>query len=185
MIRKVGMVSVVVGVLILPMTAFAEGYFSVGGGAGGEADAPNLTLELGGVSTGSGLNQLFAIGLGFIFNADDVPDGTLEYPVPHSDYTNLGDRQKGNEYALYGKYGLEPVKNSGVFIFGLGGVSFSEEIDLARSNVTGWYYEQSSSTKTNGMFGGGLSFFPKDSKISFSAEYDNRRGITGSIGFRF
>lgn len=185
MIRKIGMVAVVVGFLILPMTAFAEGYFSVGGGAGGKADAPNLTLELGGVPTGSGLNQLFAIGLGFIFNADDVPDGTLEYPVPHSNYADLGNRQKGNEYAVFGKYGLEPIKNSGVFIFGLGGVSFSEEIDLARSNVTGWYYEQSTSTKTNGMFGGGLSYFPTNSKMSFSAEYDNRRGITGSIGFRF
>jgi hypothetical protein len=185
MMRKIVMVSVVVWLLILPMAAFAEEYFSVGGGAGGKADAPNLTLELGGVSTDREHNRLIAIGLGFIFNADDVPSDTLEYPVPHSDYTNLGTRQKGNEYALFGKYGLEVIKNKGAFIFALGGLSFSEEIDLARSNVTGWYYEQSSSSKVNGMFGGGLSYFPINSKVSLSVEYDNRRGITGSLGFRF
>lgn len=185
MMRKIVMVSVVVWLLIFPMTSFAEGYFAVGGGAGGKADAPNLTLELGGVSTGREHNRLIAIGLGIIFNADDVPSDTLEYPVPHSDYTNLGTRQKGNEYALFGKYGLEVIKNKGVFIFALGGLSFSEEIDLARSNVTGWYYEQSSSSKANGMFGGGLSYFPINNKVSLSVEYDNRRGITGSLGFRF
>ena len=185
MMRKIVMVSVVVWLLILPVAAFAEGYFSVGGGAGGKTDAPNLTLELGGVSTNRELNRLIAIGLGFIFNADDVPSGTLEYPVPHTSYTNLGKKQKGNEYAVFGKYGLEVVKNKGVFIFALGGLSVSEEIELTRSNATGWYYEQSSSSKANGMFGGGLSYFPINSKMSLSVEYDNRRGITGGIGFRF
>ncbi|MBW1614607.1 MAG: hypothetical protein JRJ57_11715 [Deltaproteobacteria bacterium] len=140
---------------------------------------------MGGVSTDGEHNRLIAIGLGFIFNADDVPSDTLEYPVPHSDYNNLGTRQKGNEYAFFGKYGVEVIKNKQVFIFALGGLSFSEEIDLARSNVTGWYYEQSSSSKINGMFGGGLSYFPLNNKISFQVEYDDRRGITGGIGFRW
>ena len=134
---------------MLPTVSFAEGYFAIGGGTGGKADAPNLTLEIGEVSTDREHNRLLSIGLGFIFNADDVPSGTLEYPVPHSDYTNLGTRQKGNEYALFGKYGLEIIKNKGLFVFALGGLSFSEEIELAQSNATGWYYEQSSSNKVN------------------------------------
>jgi hypothetical protein len=186
MMKKIAtVVAVVVSLFILPTATFAEGYFAVGGGSGGEADAPNLTLELGGVSTDREYNQLLSVGLGFIFNADDVPAGTLEYPVPHSNYTNLGTRQKGNEYALFGKYGLEILKNKGLFIFALGGLSFAEEVDLARSNVTGWYYEQSSSTELCGMFGGGLSYFPLGNRISFQVEYDNRRGITGGIGFRW
>lgn len=112
-IVMVSMVSVVVWLLILPMAAFAEGYFSVGGGAGGKADAPNLTLEGGSVSSDREHNRLIAIGLGVIFNADDVPSDTLEYPVPHSDYTNLGTRQRSDEYALFGKYGLEVIKTKG------------------------------------------------------------------------
>lgn len=184
MMRKIVMLFGVVWLLILPITAFAERYFSVGGGGGGKADAPSLTLELGEVSTNREYKCLIAIGWSFIFNADDVPSDTLEYPVPHSDYTNLGRRQKDNEHALFGKCGLE-VKKQGAFIFALAGLSSSKEIDLARSNVTGWYYEQSSSSKVNGMFGGGLSYFSINSKVFLSVEYDNRRGITGSLGFRF
>lgn len=51
--------------------------------------------------------------------------------------------------------------------------------------MTGWYYENSSDTKFNGLYGGGLGYFPADKTWSLSAEYDSRRGITGSIGFKF
>ena len=159
------------------------GFFSIGGGAGGDADAVNLSLEFGGYSGQKNINHLYGIGLTFLFNSDDVPTGTLEYPVPHNLYTSLGTRQKGEEFGIYGKYGLEILKGSGFFIHALAGISFSEEIDLARSNVTGWYYEQSSSTETNGMYGGGVSYFLYDSKFGLQLEYDNRRGVTGLIGF--
>ncbi len=166
--------------------AYASGYTAIGGGMGGAANAPNVSVELGAVSTNKDAhNQLFAADFGFIFNADHLPSGTLHYPVPHSDYAILGKKQKGNEYALAGKYGIELIKNQGVFAFGLGGLSFSKEVELARSNVTGWYYENASSSKINGLYGGGLAYFPPNSNWTLSAAYDNRRGITGTVGFRF
>jgi hypothetical protein len=112
----------------------------------------------------------------------DVPAGTLDYPVPHSDYTSLGRRQN-DEWGFYVETGLEVIKDKGIFLFGLGGLTFIEEIEVAQSNVTGWYYEQSASTKTNTMIGGGIAYFPKDKWFCLQLEYDNRRGVTGSIGF--
>jgi len=169
--------------IVFPTLSYADGYSTIGGGGGGESKAGNVSLELGGISLLDGeRKQLIAIGLGFIFG-DDVPSDLLDYPVPHEDYTDLGKRQKGNEYGIFVKYGLELIENNNLFIFGLGGCSFAEEVDLARSNVTGWYYEQSSSTKTYGIFGVGFAYYFKENKKLLQIEYDNRRGITGSIGF--
>ncbi len=166
--------------------ACAQGYVALGGGAGGASEAANVSFEAGAVSTNADShNQLLAADLGFIFNADHLPAGTLHYPVPHYDYTSLGNRQKGNEYTIAGKYGFELFKNQGVFVLGIGGLSISEAVALAQSNATGWYYENASSTKINGLYGGGLAYFPPNSRWNISAEYDNRRGITGMIGFRF
>ncbi|WP_139800646.1 hypothetical protein [Geothermobacter hydrogeniphilus] len=183
--KVASVVSVVVALFALPTVSFAQSYFAIGGGSGGDAGAANLSLEIGGVTTDRPNNRLLSFGLGFIFNADDVPSDTFEYPVPHSNYTDLGTRQKGNEYAFFGKYGLEIIRDKGLFLFALGGFSVSENVDLAQSNATGWYYEQSSSTELNGMFGGGLSYFPVNNKISLQVEYDNRRGVTGGIGLRW
>lgn len=175
--------SIIAAFIIFPATTFAEGYFSMGGGGG--SNGSNLTLELGKISTDREHNYLMALGLGFIFNAGNVPAGTLDYPCPHSYYTNLGTEQKGNEMAIVGKYGLEIIKNEGLFLVALAGFSLYEEVALAQSNATGWYYEQSSSTGTYGVFGGGLNYFPPGSKVSFQVEYDNRRGVTGGVGFRW
>lgn len=171
--------------LIVPSLSVAEGYVAIGGGNGGEADAPNLTFEAGGITSGKTVNLQAALGVSLLFNNDNVPDDTLEYPVPHWDYTTLGTRQKDTEVAIIGKLGLEVFKDSGVFVFGLGGASFANEIELAQSNVTGWYYQQSSNEEIYGIYGGGISFFPNSSKLMLQAEVDNRRGVTASIGVRW
>ena len=72
MIKKIVMVSVVVWLPILSMGAFAEEYFSVGGGRGGKADASNLTFERGTVSTDRKSNHFFAMGFSSRTEADDA-----------------------------------------------------------------------------------------------------------------
>lgn len=168
-----------IALLLLASPAFAGGYLSFGGGGGGKAEAGNFSFDLGGFPA----NYLFGIGFTYIFSGD-VPSDILEYPVPHSDYTSLGKRQN-DEYGFFMKGGLEVIKNRQIFLFGLAGLTFVEEIELAQSNVTGWYYEQSSSTKSNGIAGGGIGYFPKDKWFCLQLEYDNRRGLTGSTGFVF
>jgi len=168
--------------LLLPIYLLAQDYVAVGVGAGGEAEAANVTLEIGAMTQNKSLNYLYAVSVGFIFNGDSIPSDILEYPVPHTDYTSLGTKRKGTEIPLLLKYGLEVIKDKKIFVYVLGGASFGEEIELAQSNATGWYYEQSSTSKIYGMYGGGVSYKATD-KLLFSVEYDNRRGATGSIGY--
>jgi len=168
--------------VVIPEEAFAEGYLVISGGSG-ENGAPHLTFELQNISTDIDSNSLFSLGVVIIFNADNIPSGTLEYPVPHSDYKSIGMKQKGNEFGILGKYGLDVGKR--FFVFGLTGLSIVEEIELVQSNVTAWYYEQSSKTTLNGLYGVGLAFIPTEGRIFLEAGYDNRRSVTGSIGYRW
>ena len=121
---------------------------------------------------------LFGLGFTYIFTDDDIPSDTLDYPVPHSDYTKLGTKQDG-EWGLYGMLGIDIFK--GFYLFGLGGVTFQKEIELAQSNVTG-YYTQSDEYQTHGMYGGGIRLGLGET-LCLQVELDNRRGVTGMIGF--
>ena len=186
--RKHSMCRIVTVLLLMaasPSNSYAKGYVAVGGGAGGEADASNVSFEIGATSSAHESNTFGALSIGIILNSDDVPSDTLDYPVPHWDYELLGTKQQGNEIAGLFKYGVEVKKESGIFLFGLGGLSFAKEIELARSNVTGWYYEQSSSYEYYGIYGGGVCYFSQTHSFSLHLDIDNRRGITGSIGFIF
>jgi hypothetical protein len=148
-------------------------YLAVGGGSGGDADAANMSFEIG-----SAEKYLFGLGFTYIFSDDDIPSDTLDYPVPHSDYTKLGTKQDG-EWGLYGMLGIDIFK--GFYLFGLGGVTFQKEIELAQSNVTG-YYTQSDEYQTHGMYGGGIRLGLGET-LCLQVELDNRRGVTGMIGF--
>uniref|UniRef100_UPI00187D4BDC hypothetical protein n=1 Tax=Candidatus Magnetaquicoccus inordinatus TaxID=2496818 RepID=UPI00187D4BDC len=130
-------------------------------------------------------NFLVSVGVGGIFNADDVPSNTLEYPVPHNNYTNIGTRQKGNEMVLFGRYGIELAEQSGFFINAIGGISTSTRVELARSNVTGWYYEQKSDDEINPLIGAGFSYFPENSSLSLHLDYDIRRGVSAGLGLKW
>ena len=185
LIMRAILVFLVVLWVAIPEGVFAEGYLVVGGG-GGEEGALHLTFELQRISTDRDYNSLLSLaslGVVIIFNADNIPSGTLEYPVPHSDYKSIGTKQKGNEFGILGKYGLDVGKR--IFVFGLTGLSIVEEIELVQSNVTEWYYEQSSKTTLNGLYGVGLAFIPTEGRIFLEAGYDNRRSVTGSIGYRW
>lgn len=180
-----GIVAVLLLMVASPSNSYAKGYVAVGGGAGGEAGSPNISFEIGATSSAHQTDTFGALSIGIILNSDDVSSDTLDYPVPHNDYELLGNKQQGNEIAGLFKYGVEVKKGSRVFLFGLGGLSFAKEIELARSNVTGWYYEQSSSYEYYGIYGGGICYFSQTHSFSLHLDIDNRRGITGSIGYIF
>jgi len=163
----------------------ANGYLAIGGGGGGEAKTGNMRIEAGGYSTDKSVNFLFGIGVPFTLGRDDTPSDLLEYPVPHWSYTKLGEKNKGEETGLYAKFGIEPVNRTGVFLLASVGATWGKEIELARSNVTGWYYQQSERTKTYGLIGGGIGYFPRSHKFCLQLGYDNRMGITGMVGFNW
>jgi len=169
--------------LFVAGTAFADSltFVSLGGGAGGKSKSTNFSLDIGGVNLENGL--LYAFTVGVIRNGGDVPAGVLDYPVPHTFYNDLGVRQDGSEFAILGKLGIE-VADSGLFLIGILGGSISNEIHLAQSTVTGWFYTQSKASKYNGVYGAGAAYLFNKSVI-LEIDYDNRRGVTGMLGVKF
>ena len=156
-------------------------YFSMGGGDGGDAEGANFSMEIGRVSAGKAHDSLWGFGLTFISNAGDVPENTFEYPIPHTGYRDFGIQQKGNELGLYGKYGKE--LGGSLFLTGSAGITMIEEVNLVRSNATGWYYENSNEDSMEFLYGLGLGFYPEEGKFGGQLDLDNRRGVTGSLVF--
>ena len=173
--------------LSFPMLLCAQLFFKGGLGNGGDSEAFSISVELGGLlhNKDGHRNRMFTFGISSIFNADNIPSDILDYSCPHSSYDKLGKRQDGNETAFFGRYGMEVFKEKGFYAFLLSGFSFSFDIDLVKSTATGWYYEQSVSSRLYGIIGGGLTYCPNESKFNYSLDIDNRRGISGSIGIYF
>lgn len=152
----------------------SQSYMSVGAGKGGPFDANNYSIEYGAAP-----GHLTAVGFTLIASGD-MPSGVIETRIPHDDFTDLGTR-RDDEIGFYGKYGFE--LGGRVFLSGILGISFFDEAEIARSNVTGWLWEQSSSEKFNGMIGAGLSYVPIKNSAYFNVDIDNRRGVNGAVGF--
>lgn len=181
MIKQILILCITIWLVALPTKTFGEGYYAFGIGNGGESDATSLTLEFDKIRK----NRLIGFGLSITFSADDIPSDILDYPCPHSDYTDLGKRQKENGFALFAKYGKALCQGKDLYVFATGGLYFTEEIHLVRSKITGWYYTQSADDKFRAMFGAGLNYVLRNGKNFISFEYDNIRGVTASVGIRF
>ncbi len=190
-IQKVIIHLSVIMLILLPSVVFAQEpavrtlkfYVAVGGGGGGDADSPSMRVEGGAYTTTRVVNILFGLGTPFTLNRDDTPSDLHDHPSPTNDFRDLGTRKKGEEAGLYGKLGIAPIRNSSFFIFGMGGFTVGEEIQLSQSNVTRRYYTESSTTKTYGLIGGGIGYFPMQGHFTAQVQYDNRMGVTGSLGF--
>ncbi|MBU0992200.1 MAG: right-handed parallel beta-helix repeat-containing protein [Proteobacteria bacterium] len=178
---------VMVIILLTPGVGLA-GYFSIGNGAGGDADEYSLSIETGAVRLGGGnLNYLLGGGvLGMFHGYNDFPSNTRDYPCPHKDYVRIDKVTEGVESGLYGKAGIG-LFDTDVYVSVLAGISMVTEIELVQSNLSDLYYEQSSDQKFFGIYGGGISYFPDLFRWEFclQLDYDNRRGIIGSVGFHW
>lgn len=190
MSKIIAYLSVII-LMLLPSVIFAQvqaarpikGYFVGGGGGGGESKSANMRFEGGVYTTAQAVNFLFGLGVPFTLDRDETPEHVHDHPSPTTDYTDLGTRKRGEEAGLYGKVGIEPIKNSGFFIFGMGGFTWGDEIQLSQWNYNRQYYTESESTKTYGLFGGGIGYFPMQGHFTAQIQYDNRMGLTGMMGF--
>ncbi len=163
--------------------AFTNGYVAFGGGGGGDTKSAHMRLEIGGFTTNKTPNFLLGIGFPFTLGRDETPSDMAEYPVPHWDFTYLGKRYKGEEIGLYGKFGLEVGKRSGLFVLVYAGGTWGKEIELAQSNITRWHYQESETTKTYGLIGGGIGYYPRHINLCLQLGFDNRMGVNALIGF--
>ncbi|MDM8551599.1 hypothetical protein QUF72_16045 [Desulfobacterales bacterium HSG2] len=180
----------VMGILCFfsPSVFAADGYFSVGGGTGGSAGSYNLTIQGGAKDVEIGyLKFLMGGGIPLIPHGyDNVPSDTYDYPCRHSNYNIIGNEYDGTELGLFAKVGVETIY-PGIYLSGLFGFTRVTEIEVSESLTTGQHYEQSSEKKVNWLFGVGAVYFKEmfddDWRLCFQLDLDNRRGMTGSLGF--
>ena len=173
--------------LALSVPVAHAGYLSVGGGAGGDADEVNVTFETGAKDIDvKNLDMLFGIGVFFIPHSNnDLPSSTISLSCPNDDCVCIGSARKGTEVGFAGKLGVE-VGSSNFYVSAIGGFSAYTESKLSRSPATGRVYEDSSDSKVEALYGGGVSYF-MDYKwnVVFHVDYDNIRGVTGAIGWHW
>ena len=195
--KKKGII-LLLGILIISIpTSIFAGYYSIGLSNGGEDGGRGLSLE-------AGSRDIYFKNAGFLgrfqenrflaavalmaldHEKGDIPPGTLAYPCPHSDCTSLGEIPEGIESGLLGKFGIE-LFGSNVYTSILQGITHGHEVHLTRSNPTGDYHEQSSDTRLYYLYGISLGYFTElfdwNLKLNIQIDYDNRRGMTGLIGW--
>ena len=180
-------VFILLAALVLNATPAHAGYLAVGGGAGGDADEVNVTIETGAKDIDiQKLDMLFGIGVFFIPHSDnDLPSSTISLSCPNDDCTSMGSARKGTEVGFAGKLGVE-IGSSDVYVSAIGGFTAYTESELSRSPATGRVYEDSSDSKVEALYGGGVSYFI-DYKwdVVLQVDYDNIRGVTGTIGWHW
>jgi len=181
---------VVIVTFLLTVQPAAAWYYAIGGGGEGGAEAQNFTVEIGKEDIRiKGFNTFAGLAVPFILHGDgNVPDSTKDSECPHGNCDNLGDKDDGTEMGLLGKFGMEIYKSRAFVSLSLG-VTRANTVELAQSNVTGDYYKESEDTDTNIVYGIGVNYMPEffdwGLKMVFSLDIDNRRGLTGLIGWRW
>jgi hypothetical protein len=178
---------ILLAALIFIATPARAGYLSVGGGAGGDADEVNATIETGAKDIDvKNLDMLFGIGIFFIPHSDnDLSPSTISLPCPNDECESIGIARKGTEVGFAGKLGVE-IGSSDFYVSAIGGFTAYTESTLSRSPTTGRVYEEASDSKVEALYGGGISYFI-DYKwdIVIQVDYDNIRGVTGAIGWHW
>lgn len=176
-------------ILMLANSASAW-YYALGGGDEGDAEAQNFTIEIGNEDINiRGFNTYVGLAIPFILHGDgNVPSDTNDSECPHNNCDDKGDRDDGTEIGLLGKFGVE-IFESRTFVSLIFGMTQSNTVELSQSNITGEYYKEDEGEEIYTVYGIGLSYMPEffewGLKMVFSLDIDNRRGLTGLVGWRW
>ena len=144
-------------------------YMAVSGGHGGEFSAGNISVE-GGVKEMRDNDWIILAGMTYIH-----AEGTERIVLSPDPYVAIPGDKRSDEIGVYAKIGREIIAGSGIFVMALGGVTGTEYEDL----------DGHETIECEPMLGAGMIHFLPNKKISFQLDYDNRRGISAGIGFRF
>lgn len=137
--------------------------------------------EEGGTSGAVGFyGPRFGFEIGMVGNSEFDEGEALDYPVPHSDFRSLGTKRVGNTWGIDTLFFLggntwRPFIGAGVY--------FSETAEIAKSNVTGWLYTESSKSKTE--LAGSVGMHYASNSIVIGVVYHTVRGPGATLGLRF
>ena len=170
----------------------------ISGGNGGPTDSKSLAFELGGIEKprwAGDRDTIYSVGILIIFNG-----GAANYNESASGtYNSLYDWERRNgtlqeegtyrdwpEFGFFLKYGIEIIPDTNLFLTGFGGCTFADEVTVYDSEIQVYprSYGKDEGWTTHGLFGGGLAYFVTE-QVIFQFDYDNRRGISAGMGWRF
>lgn len=137
-------------------------YVGVAGGHGGEYDSTSIAVEGSMADSPEVKGWLLAGGIVYI-NSRETKASWPVYCVT----------ERGYEIGGYARIGPEVAP--GLFLTGLGGLTFTQ-IDKSCGD---------DSTKTEGLFGAGIVYFFGDQNLAVQVNYDNRRDMSAGLGLRF
>lgn len=151
------------------------------------ANGPAAWLSVGEMDGNTGFAVGFrgvdlGIEIGGINESDYSSSDMYDYPVPHTDFTDLG-RQKVDSAIGFDVLGFYNASKRLSFFGGLG-VYFQEYRRVAESNLSFLLYTESQETEAEAAFSGGIQFFPSNALV-LGIGYHSIRGINGQIGVRF
>jgi len=89
----------------------------------------------------------------------------------------------GQEWGTFIKIDHEVAPDSGLFVTALGGATFTREQQY--EYVDGSREERPDHVHIDGLFGGGLTWFVNNGPTAIVTSYDNKRGVSVGIGWRY
>ena len=129
--------------------------------------------------------MLFGIGLPIIPYGDSkLPTDTIDGNCPNDDCVRSSIEYSGTELGLYAKIGLKLFLDN-LYLNVIGGGTVVTESEIVKSPTTDRYYEASTDSVLNPMYGVGLGYFPDiyDWQLVIQIDVDNRRGVSGLVGW--
>ena len=119
--------------------------------------------------------------VGVIFDAE-FTGNLIDYPVPHTLYTDLGTKKTMNTLGLDIARFFEV--SSQVRAFGELGMYVETKKHIAQSTATGWYYTQEDQSSIVGAAGVGIQYTSSGGLI-VGAGFHSLRGANVSIGMSY
>lgn len=121
----------------------------------------------------------WGLELGWLNNAQISKGDYLDYYCPHYDYTTLGWRKEGSTVGLDILY-LQLLQEN-IIAYGGIGLYASKYVKIARSNLTGWWYNHGVKSEISIPFSLGIRLV--EEKYFLGLGYHEERGINAQIGF--
>lgn len=125
---------------------------------------------------------LFGFEIGARDTSDDIPDGTVDAPIPHSNFTDAGTRNDGNAFGMDLLLFLD--LNDRFALYGGGGGYWQERVTLVQSNATGLFWVNDRDEEFEWAYSGGVRMRVSGG-VTAGVGYHSIRGVNAQVGIRF
>ena len=158
-------------ILIFTKVCFATYHFGI---SPSDVNTQKLAVE-------AGLGwEMHILSISVILNSQYSEKDFVDTPIPHSNYTNLGEKRIGSDIGIdYSrKFDIEALPLLHPYL-GIG-LYMGRRSTIVKSNVSDTYWAQNNTSMSLvGFFGGFI--LGEDEKINFGLGYHNIKGLSLSL----